>query len=47
MDGPIQHLHGLRRLAHDAGSLPEVLARLLDAAPPAPGTTRSAPSRTP
>ncbi len=31
MDGPIQHLHALRRLAHGSASLPEVLGRLLDA----------------
>ncbi len=33
VDGPIQYLHGLRRLAHDPRLLPEVLARLLDATP--------------
>ncbi len=33
VDGPIQHLHALRRLSHDAGTLAEVLARLLDATP--------------
>jgi GNAT superfamily N-acetyltransferase len=33
VDGPIQYLHGLRRLAHDPRSLAEVLGRLLDAAP--------------
>jgi GNAT superfamily N-acetyltransferase len=31
VDGPIQYLHGLRRLAHDTSALAEVLARLLDA----------------
>jgi GNAT superfamily N-acetyltransferase len=36
VDGPIQYLHGLRRLAHDTSSLAEVLARLLDAAPARP-----------
>lgn len=31
VDGPIQYLHALRRLAHDPSTLAEVLARLLDA----------------
>lgn len=31
VDGPIQYLHALRRLAHDPSTLEEVLARLLDA----------------
>ena len=33
VDGPIQYLHGLRRLAHDPRSLAEVLGRMLDATP--------------
>ncbi len=36
VDGPIQHLHALRRLANDPALLPEVLAGLLDAAPATP-----------
>ena len=36
VDGPIQYLHGLRRLAQDAATLPEVLGRLLDATPTSP-----------
>ena len=36
VDGPIQYLHGLRRLASDTGSLAGVLARLLDATPALP-----------
>ncbi len=36
VDGPIQYLHGLRKLAHDTRSLAEVLARLLDASPSRP-----------
>lgn len=36
VDGPIQYLNGLRMLAHDTSRLPEVLARLLDAAPSRP-----------
>ncbi|CAN5465495.1 GNAT family N-acetyltransferase [soil metagenome] len=36
VDGPIQYLHGLRKLAHDTSTLAEVLARLLDAAPSRP-----------
>ena len=35
VDGPIQYLHGLRRLAHDPCTLAEVLGRLLDATPAA------------
>jgi len=31
VDGPIQYLHALRRLAHDPSTLLEMLARLLDA----------------
>lgn len=31
VDEPIQHLHALRRLAHDPGTVGSVLARLLDA----------------
>ncbi len=31
VDGPIQYLHALRRLAHDPATLPEMMARLLDA----------------
>ena len=33
VDGPIQYLHGLRRLAHDPRTLAEVLGRMLDATP--------------
>jgi GNAT superfamily N-acetyltransferase len=33
VDGPIQYLHALRRLAHDPSTLVEMLARLLDADP--------------
>ncbi len=33
VDGPIQYLHALRRVAHDPGTLVEMLARLLDAKP--------------
>ena len=33
VDGPIQYLHALRRVAHDPGTLVEMLARLLDADP--------------
>ena len=33
VDGPIQYLHALRRVAQDPTSLSEVLARLLDASP--------------
>ena len=33
VDGPIQYLHGLRRLADDPHRLAEVLGRLLDATP--------------
>ncbi len=33
VDGPIQYLHALRRLAHDPGTLMEMLARVLDAGP--------------
>ena len=36
VDGPIQYLHGLRRLAHDTRALADVLARLLDATPALP-----------
>jgi GNAT superfamily N-acetyltransferase len=36
VDGPIQYLHGLRRLSHDTSTLAEVLARLLDATPALP-----------
>ena len=36
VDGPIQYLHGLRKLAHDSGTLAEVLGRLLDATPTSP-----------
>ncbi|MGA8208694.1 MAG: GNAT family N-acetyltransferase [Nocardioidaceae bacterium] len=32
-DGPIHYLHALRRVAHDPGTLPDMLARLLDAEP--------------
>lgn len=39
VDGPIQHLHALRRLAHGSASLPEVLGRLLDATPASPHDT--------
>ncbi len=39
VDGPIQHLHALRRLAHGSATLPEVLARLLDATPASPHDT--------
>jgi GNAT superfamily N-acetyltransferase len=39
VDGPIQHLHALRRLAHGPATLPEVLARLLDATPASPHDT--------
>jgi GNAT superfamily N-acetyltransferase len=31
VDGPIQYLHALRRVAHDPGTLTEMLCRLLDA----------------
>jgi GNAT superfamily N-acetyltransferase len=31
VDGPVQYLHALGRLAHDPSTLPQVLARLLDA----------------
>jgi GNAT superfamily N-acetyltransferase len=43
VDGPIQHLHALRRVAHDPGTLTEMLARLLDAEPT--GSTRHDPAR--
>ena len=33
VDGPLQYLHGLRRLAHDPRTLAEVLGRMLDATP--------------
>jgi len=33
VDGPIQYLHALRRVAHDPTTLPDVLAGLLDATP--------------
>ena len=46
MDGPIQYLHALRRVAHDPGTLVEMLARLLDAEPMSYDAT-SAPCRTP
>jgi GNAT superfamily N-acetyltransferase len=36
VDGPIQYLHGLHKLAHDSGTLAEVLGRLLDATPTSP-----------
>lgn len=39
VDGPIQYLHGLRRLAHDSATLAEVLGRLLDATPTSPHET--------
>ena len=39
VDGPIQHLHALRRLAHGSATLAEVLARLLDATPASPHET--------
>ena len=39
VDGPIQYLHGLRRLAHDPATLAEVLGRLLDATPTSPHET--------
>ena len=43
VDGPIQYLHALRRLADDPAVLPEMLARLLDAdAPAAPGVDAAA-----
>ncbi|MEP7091472.1 MAG: GNAT family N-acetyltransferase [Nocardioidaceae bacterium] len=35
VDGPIQYLHALRRVAHDPTTLVEMLARLLDAQPAA------------
>jgi GNAT superfamily N-acetyltransferase len=41
VDGPIQYLHALRRFADEPSSLPELLARLLDAAP-GPGTDQDA-----
>ena len=37
VDGPIQYLHALRRVAHDPGTLVEMLARLLDAEPAGSG----------
>jgi GNAT superfamily N-acetyltransferase len=36
VDGPIQHLQALSRLAHDPALLPEVLGLLLDASPASP-----------
>lgn len=42
VDGPIQYLHGLRRLAQDPGTLAEVLGRLLDASPATPASPRDA-----
>jgi GNAT superfamily N-acetyltransferase len=39
VDGPIQYLHGLRRLAQDAATLADVLGRLLDATPTSPHET--------
>ena len=42
VDGPIQHLHALRRVAHDPGTLTEMLARLLDAEPT--GSSRHDPT---
>jgi GNAT superfamily N-acetyltransferase len=36
VDGPVQYLHALGRLAHDPATLPQLLGRLLDAVPGAP-----------
>ena len=46
VDGPIQYLHALRRVAHDPGTLAEMLARLLDASR-CRTTSTSARCRTP
>ena len=44
VDGPIQYLHGLRRLAHDPYTLAEVLGRLLDATPASASNSRATTS---
>jgi hypothetical protein len=47
VDGPIEYLHGLRRLAHDPDTLAEVLGRVLDATPASAFDETSPRCRTP